>query len=258
MFLQFIIVLYIYYSLFTVDQMLGDNESEEIDSKRKSKKKMKSKSKCKEVEEEIILEEVKQKHKPKKSKQKNSTKNEEKYESIIKNKESKNMKADKDTMSKLTTDIVCNVETSSDKSEKFTEDGFKIVSVVPDDDSDVSDAFESDGEEEDAFGFKSKKSVAQMTEDGFKIVSDIPPDDSDVSDAFEDDDDEDLDSHQNTAMEKHHRGSLKNVKKPILQIMNDFGLLKNDMIIVYGYLAYSSLFMCVFITELLSYYLDNK
>ncbi|MPC86132.1 hypothetical protein E2C01_080948 [Portunus trituberculatus] len=118
-------------------------------------------------------------------------------------------------------------DTNTPKEKGYTDDGFKIVSFVPEDDSDVSDAFESCSEEEEEDedattltphhrkedGASSAKK-SKRTEDGFKIVTDIPPDDSDVSDAFDDDDDVDMSAscHQE-----------KNVAKPILQIMSDFG-----------------------------------
>lgn len=213
--------------------MLGNSESVEPVSNRKSEKKKKDKNKSKEVMEERVIEEVKQKQEPRKSQQKNATQDEEKNKTVTKTKSSTRMKPDKDTESKLTADNVCKAEASADQSERFTEDGFKLTSVIPDDDSDVSDAFDCDSEEEDAFShaFESrtpkissqpKKGAAKVTEDGFEIVRDIPPDDSDVSDAFEDDD-EGLGSDQDTGLDNHRSDSLRNVKKPILQMMNDFG-----------------------------------
>jgi len=95
---------------------------------------------------------------------------------------------------------------------KTTDDGFKIVSenYLPEDDSDVSDAFDfeesvsedegnvsEDGEdgaserggesEEDEEEVEGRAKGSRTTEDGFKIMSvtDLPEDDSDFSDAFE-------------------------------------------------------------------------
>lgn len=105
----------------------------------------------------------------------------------------------------------------------FTDDGFKIVSSIPEDDSDVSDAFESCSEEEDdpvpTHCPRQERDVAssrkpQETEDGFKIVAEIPPDDSDVSDAFEDED-----NFVSVSLPDRQ----KHIKKPLMQIMNDFG-----------------------------------
>ncbi|XP_063857677.1 DNA ligase 1-like [Scylla paramamosain] len=125
--------------------------------------------------------------------------------------------------------VLENKNTAKDKG--YTDDGFKIASSIPEDDSDVSDAFEScseeeeEEEEEDATTLKphhrkeddtpsAKK--PKKTEDGFKIVTEIPPDDSDVSDAFEDDEDS---VDMSSSCQKQ-----KTVAKPILQIMNDFGI----------------------------------
>ncbi|KAK3888934.1 hypothetical protein Pcinc_007035 [Petrolisthes cinctipes] len=222
------------------DQMLGHSESvesqsPEANSKRKSKKKKNKNKYEEETKEEKALEgEINQKQDPKISKQKNA-KGEKKKEVVTKANKSIKVKPDIDTKSKLTEDSPSKVETSPDKSERFTKDGFKIVSLIPNDDSDVSDAFEYDSEEEDSFNCmdeseiknqamnsKPKKGPAKMTEDGFKIVNDIPADDSDVSDAFEED--EGLGSEQEPGLDNHYKGSLKNVKKPILQMINDFGI----------------------------------
>lgn len=113
--------------------------------------------------------------------------------------------------------------TAGDKG--FTDDGFKIVSSIPEDDSDVSDAFESCSEEEgdpapthcprweeDAPSSRKPKE----TEDGFKIVSEIPSDDSDVSDAFEDGEDNKFVGTSSPDRQRH-------LKKPLIQIMSDFG-----------------------------------
>lgn len=119
-------------------------------------------------------------------------------------------------------------KTNITKDKGYTDDGFKIVSFIPEDDSDVSDAFESCSEEEEEDVTKltprhgkednntplAKK--PKETEDGFKIVTDIPPDDSDVSDAFEDDEDS-VDMSSLCQQQK-------TVAKPMLQIMNDFGI----------------------------------
>ncbi|KAK4301283.1 hypothetical protein Pmani_026567 [Petrolisthes manimaculis] len=211
------------------DQMLGDSESVESqnpeanNSKRKSKKK-KNKNKYEGK--------VNQKQEPKISTQKNAN-GEEKNEVITKTNKSIKVKPDIDTKNKLTEDITSKVETSPDKSERFTKDGFKIISLIPDDDSDVSDAFEYDSEEEDSFNYMDEsenknqtmnskpktKGLTKMTEDGFKIVNDIPADDSDVSDAFDDEEEE-----QEPGLDNHYKDSIKNVKKPILQMIKDFGI----------------------------------
>lgn len=104
-----------------------------------------------------------------------------------------------------------NNSTSEDKG--HTDDGFKIVSFIPDDDSDISDAFESCSDYENDID---EQDTRKETEDGFKIVTEIPPDDSDISDAFEDDDE---DGFINTSLPCEQRG----IKKPLMQIMDDFG-----------------------------------
>ena len=83
----------------------------------------------------------------------------------------------------------CNQSTLK-KNTKYTADSFKIVNSIPDDDSDVTDAFDSDNEET-----KNMDYVPKMTDDGFKVVKSIPEDDSDVSDAFDSeyDDEEHMD-----------------------------------------------------------------
>lgn len=109
-------------------------------------------------------------------------------------------------------------------SKKVTDDGFKIVSEMdlPEDDSDISDAFVSDAEDdtdikvkqaESKNGNKTEKGKvdkkrmkssqlmsvgcsqevsvkSNFTDDGFRIVTNIPDDDSDVSDAFDVDESE--------------------------------------------------------------------
>ncbi|KAF2359173.1 Protein of unknown function DUF4602 [Trinorchestia longiramus] len=71
---------------------------------------------------------------------------------------------------------------------RTTSDGFKIVSEsdLLQDDSDISDAFESaDSDCEDDVDERIPScSNEQYTDDGFKIVSSLPEDDLDVSDAF--------------------------------------------------------------------------
>lgn len=118
-------------------------------------------------------------------------------------------------------------------SERFTDDGFKITSVIPNDDSDVSDAFEYDSEYDDnddeqmelqvyqdLKNSKTKSSQEQrVTEDGFKIVTAIPSDDSDVSDAFCEEDD----TVQEAVTKTQQFGVNRTIKKPILQLMDDFG-----------------------------------
>lgn len=85
--------------------------------------------------------------------------------------------------------------TSDDSITKYTDDGFKVVSSIPDDDSDVSDAFETDSDEElsdttvlneskSKTNFVANNCAPKYTDDGFKVVSSIPDDDSDISDAF--------------------------------------------------------------------------
>ena len=96
----------------------------------------------------------------------------------------------------------------SSTKDDFTDDGFKIVGSIPEDDSDISDAFQSDEEE--------------FTSDGFRLRSDIPSDDSDVSDAFGDsegEDDEDLEraSQTKTKMKIENQTSeesLESQKEP--------------------------------------------
>lgn len=115
-----------------------------------------------------------------------------------------------------------------------TDDGFKIVSSIPEDDSDVSDAFESDIEEENLVPQNKNvlkatniSSEVKTTEDGFKIISDIPPDDSDVSDAFTDEEEEEEEcdgTGEELVTQKKRLNSERTLSKPILQLMNDFGL----------------------------------
>ena len=91
----------------------------------------------------------------------------------------------------LDSDNSMNKKLQNKKPARVTDDGFKIVSSIPEDDSDVSDAFESDLSEDEGLPPSKKKSPdsksIKVTDDGFKIVSSIPEDDSDVSDAFESD-----------------------------------------------------------------------
>lgn len=113
-------------------------------------------------------------------------------------------------------DVKDNQDTTS--SRRQTDDGFKIVSSIPEDDSDISDAFEScsDFEDNDVEDEQSTTSSRRQTEDGFKIVTDIPPDDSDISDAFEEDEEDELaDAYLGTQQ--------RDIKTPLLQIMDDFG-----------------------------------
>lgn len=121
--------------------------------------------------------------------------------------------------------VIFSGDRSMAENKGFTDDGFKIVSSIPEDDSDVSDAFESCSEEEDdpvltpcprqeRDAPSSRK--PKETEDGFKIVTEIPPDDSDVSDAFEDDED----NFVSVSLPDRQR----HIKKPLIQIMNDFGI----------------------------------
>lgn len=117
---------------------------------------------------------------------------------------------------------------------RVTKDGFKIVSSIPEDDSDVSDAFESDlGEEEDGSPWKNFSKVPlgvsgkeKTTEDGFKIVSDIPPDDSDVSDAFTDDGDCD-NTGEDMILRRKELGEAKSLNKHMLEMIDEFGLGEN-------------------------------
>ncbi|XP_064081535.1 uncharacterized protein LOC135198066 [Macrobrachium nipponense] len=114
---------------------------------------------------------------------------------------------------------------------QVTKDGFKIVSSIPEDDSDVSDAFESDlEEEEDSSPWKNFSKIPlgvsgkeKTTEDGFKIVSDIPPDDSDVSDAFTDDGDCD-DMGEDMILRRKELGEAKSLNKHMLEMIDEFGL----------------------------------
>lgn len=115
--------------------------------------------------------------------------------------------------------------------EKVTEDGYKVVSSIPKDDSDVSDAFEYDSDDDELsavnvshdFDKKTQDAlrVPRKTSDGFKIVTEIPSDDSDVSDAFCEEDcvDAELDLPTRGCQLKDKR----TFKKPILQLMDDFG-----------------------------------
>lgn len=126
-----------------------------------------------------------------------------------------------------------------------TEDGFKIVSTIPEDDSDVSDAFEYDSDEyegqptvncsqehkEKQAHFTSRE--PRKTEDGFKIVTEIPPDDSDVSDAFCEDDCQDIE--QDLLTEGQQVPVQRTMKKPILQMMDDFGKILQNVF----YLSFS-------------------
>ncbi|XP_076038742.1 uncharacterized protein LOC143023949 isoform X2 [Oratosquilla oratoria] len=107
---------------------------------------------------------------------------------------------------------------------KITDDGFKIISDIPPDDSDISDAFESDIEADwDVQVLKDMKlgpgdsqkdsrlgntNEGKVTEDGFKIVSSIPIDDSDVSDAFESDIE---DEYQGSADRLHQQSDGRDI-----------------------------------------------
>ncbi|RXG62328.1 hypothetical protein Avbf_16987, partial [Armadillidium vulgare] len=116
----------------------------------------------------------------------------------------------------------------------FTDDGFKIISEIPPDDSDISDAFEYDSEdiESPAKVSKKLKNEVQQTEDGFKIISEIPPDDSDIDDAFESDLDEEdwvKDAHtrikaNNTNNNNNLKPVLEKLRKPLLGLIQDFGI----------------------------------
>lgn len=118
---------------------------------------------------------------------------------------------------------------------KFTDDGFKVVSLVPDDDSDISDAFESDIDMEAWSSPKAQRKVdarhqpstnqkgSKMTDDGFKIITEIPPDDSDVSDAFTDEEDEGFITGEELLAKKKHLSLKKQLKKPLLKMIDDFG-----------------------------------
>lgn len=118
--------------------------------------------------------------------------------------------------------------------ENITEDGFKIVSTIPEDDSDVSDAFECDADEFDkqptmnqSQEYQKKQAGSttkepRKTEDGFKLVNEIPPDDSDFSDAFSEDDY--VDTEQDFLTDAPQGQVQKTIKKPILQMIDDFGI----------------------------------
>ena len=82
---------------------------------------------------------------------------------------------------------------------KITEDGFKVVNDIPPDDSDISDAFDSDEDLESNDGAvysSSKGDKPRYTNDGFEIVNEIPPDDSDIESAFSSDEDFDVEESQ--------------------------------------------------------------
>ncbi|XP_068223052.1 uncharacterized protein C1orf131 homolog [Palaemon carinicauda] len=109
-----------------------------------------------------------------------------------------------------------------------TEDGFKIVSLIPEDDSDVSDAFESDLEEDEDILLRrnSSKGSEKTTDDGFRIVSEIAPDDSDVSDAFTDDGDCN-DMGEDLIMRRKELGETKSLNKHMLEMIDEFGIGEN-------------------------------
>ncbi|KAG0729043.1 hypothetical protein GWK47_003582 [Chionoecetes opilio] len=115
-----------------------------------------------------------------------------------------------------------------------TEDGFKIVASIPEDDDDVSDAFESCAEEEEEEespsthytgeeGVRPSSNMPGETDDGFKIVSEIPPDDSDVDDAFEDDEGDGGGGGFVSASSSLNQ-RRQPIKKSLMQIMDDFGI----------------------------------
>lgn len=194
--------------------------------------------------------------KKKKRKDKKGTKESEVEEHLaskevvsdVKKKENKFCNDDTDTCdraSKTTKQYIENVKTVN--GEKFTDDGFKVVSFVPDDDSDISDAFESDIDMENWSSPKAqnkvdvrqppkvqtkvdvthqplpKKKETKMTDDGFKIITEIPPDDSDVSDAFTDEEDEGFVTGEELKTKKKQLDLKRQLKKPLLKIIDDFG-----------------------------------
>lgn len=151
-----------------------------------------------------------------------------------------------DSASKTSKQYIENVKTVN--GEKFTDDGFKVVSFVPDDDSDVSDAFESDIDMENWSSPKAQKKVdtrqpskiqkeagvthqplsnqkgLKMTDDGFKIITEIPPDDSDVSDAFTEEEDEGFMTGEEIAAKKIKLNLKKQLKKPLQRMIDDFDI----------------------------------
>ncbi|KAG7154480.1 hypothetical protein Hamer_G018231 [Homarus americanus] len=120
-------------------------------------------------------------------------------------------------------------QTNTVAEKRATDDGFKIVSEIPDDDSDISDAFEYNSEEGEGntdinYNQDSQKgkrddvhtnsSKTKTTEDGFKVVTEIPSDDSDVSDAFDDEDFED--TNQDLVVKGTHFNGQKSFDGNIL------------------------------------------
>nr|XP_053638253.1 uncharacterized protein LOC128692929 isoform X1 [Cherax quadricarinatus]XP_053638254.1 uncharacterized protein LOC128692929 isoform X1 [Cherax quadricarinatus]XP_053638255.1 uncharacterized protein LOC128692929 isoform X1 [Cherax quadricarinatus] len=126
----------------------------------------------------------------------------------------------------------CQGRTSFKSGERVTEDGFKIVSTIPEDDSDVSDAFEQDDDWEGlsvgstSYEYNKGKNAegssrgSRKNNDGFKIVTEIPPDNNDASGAFHE---EDCVDREVNLTEGCQLNGKKTIKKPILQLMNDFG-----------------------------------
>ncbi|KAK7085137.1 B9 domain-containing protein 1 [Halocaridina rubra] len=118
------------------------------------------------------------------------------------------------------------ISTTTENKTVVTDDGFKIVSSIPKDDSDVSDAFVSDencNPSEISGDFETGCKGFKTTDDGFRITSYIPPDDSDISDAFSDGEDSDG-TGEELILKRKELTSEKNITKPILQMIDDFGL----------------------------------
>ncbi|XP_037784883.1 uncharacterized protein C1orf131 homolog [Penaeus monodon] len=239
------------------DQVVGDRVDTGCELQRKSKKNKKKKNKRNIMTDESIEETNEESPvKKKKRKDKKGTKESEvehlaskEVISDVKKKENKFCNDDTDTCdsaSKTTKQYIENVKTVN--GEKFTDDGFKVVSFVPDDDSDISDAFESDIDMENWSSPKAqnkvdvrqppkvqtkvdvthqplaKKKETKMTDDGFKIITEIPPDDSDVSDAFTDEEDEGFVTGEELAAKKKQLDLKRQLKKPLLKIIDDFGI----------------------------------
>lgn len=204
----------------TVDGLLGEEQNNDRGKKNVSKKNVHENG-C-EVNEAMCKNKKKKKKRQsteKTSKSGNASSNNDPYAKETDSQMMRRCERKKQNTGKRISKSVKPSESSNSTTEanEYTDDGFKIVTSVPEDDSDISDAFESCSEEEYDIGEEQDTTSSRReTEDGFKIVTEIPPDDSDVSDAFEDGEDDEC-TDTSLSSQQH------NVKKPLLQIMNDFG-----------------------------------
>ncbi|XP_063606636.1 uncharacterized protein C1orf131 homolog [Penaeus indicus] len=234
------------------DQVVGGRDDTGCELQRKAKKIKKKKNKREVVLDESIEETIEESPVKKKKRKDKKGSKESDVEGVISNikKKEKSVCNDDtdmhDSASKTTKQYIENVKTVN--GEKFTDDGFKVVSFVPDDDSDISDAFESDIDMENWSSPKAQNKIdvrqppkvqtkvgvthqplpkekeTKMTDDGFKIITEIPKDDSDVSDAFTDEEDEGFITGEELAAKKKQLNLKRQLKKPLLKMIDDFGI----------------------------------